>query len=113
MINDIQISTHFKLREFQCRCCGLVKLSPRLLRMLEKLREAARVPLVVTSGYRCPNHNRHVGGAPRSLHLDGCAADILAAPSAQKHLFAIAKSIGFSQVICGDYKKYLHLEYIN
>jgi uncharacterized protein YcbK (DUF882 family) len=109
MINDIRISPHFKLREFQCRCCGLVKLSPRLLRMLEELREEARIPLVVTSGYRCPAHNRRVGGAPRSLHVEGCAADILAAPAAQKRLFSMAESIGFSQVICGGYKKYLHL----
>ena len=113
MINDIRISPHFKLREFQCRCCGLVKLSPRLLQMLEELREKAGIPLVVTSGYRCPTHNRRVGGVPRSLHLDGCAADILAAPEAQKRLFVMAKSIGFSQAICGGYKKYLHLGYAN
>ncbi|MDR1515495.1 MAG: peptidase M15 [Synergistaceae bacterium] len=113
MINDIRISPHFKLREFQCRCCGLVKLSPRLLQMLEELREEAEIPLVVTSGYRCPAHNRRVGGAPRSLHVEGCAADILAAPEAQKRLFAMAKSVGFSQVICGGFKKYLHLGYKN
>ena len=113
MINDIRVSPHFKLREFQCRCCGLVKLSPRLLQMLETLREEARMPLVVTSGYRCPDHNRRVGGAAHSLHLDGCAADILAAPEAQKRLFAMARSIGFSQVICGDHKKYLHLGQAN
>jgi uncharacterized protein YcbK (DUF882 family) len=109
MINDIRIAAHFKLREFQCRCCGLVKLSPRLLQMLEGLREEARVPLTVTSGYRCPAHNRRVGGAARSLHAEGRAADILAAPEAQKRLSAMAKNIGFYQIICGEHKKYLHL----
>jgi hypothetical protein len=54
-----------------------------------------------------------VGGAPRSLHVEGCAADILATPTAQKRLSEIAGSIGFSQVICGGYKKYLHLGQIN
>jgi uncharacterized protein YcbK (DUF882 family) len=91
----------------------MVKLSPRLLRMLEALREEAGIPLTVTSGYRCPAHNRLVGGVPRSLHVDGCAADILAAPETQKRLFAMAESIGFSQVICGGGKKYLHLGHSN
>jgi hypothetical protein len=34
------------------------------------------VPLVVTSGYRTPEHNRAVGGAPHSQHLYMRALDI-------------------------------------
>lgn len=34
-------------------------------------------PLIVTSGYRGPEVNRHVGGAMRSLHQHGCAADLV------------------------------------
>lgn len=32
--------------------------------------------LRITSGYRCAELNRRVGGVPRSQHLDGNAADI-------------------------------------
>jgi uncharacterized protein YcbK (DUF882 family) len=33
-------------------------------------------PLVIVSGYRCPPHNRTVGGAPDSQHMYGAAADL-------------------------------------
>lgn len=45
-------------------------------RVLDPLREAWGKPLTVTSGYRCPELNRIVGGARTSHHLRGMAADI-------------------------------------
>lgn len=43
---------------------------------LDPLREAIGSPVVVTSGYRCPDLNTAVGGSPTSYHLLGLAADI-------------------------------------
>lgn len=34
------------------------------------------VPVYIISGYRSAEHNRAVGGAPRSLHLLGLAFDV-------------------------------------
>ena len=49
----------------------------RLVRdVLDPLRERWGVPIHVNSGYRCPELNRLVGGAARSYHLRGMAADI-------------------------------------
>lgn len=45
-------------------------------RVLDPLREAWGKPLTVTSGYRCQELNRIVGGARASHHLRGMAADI-------------------------------------
>lgn len=45
---------------------------------LQALREAFGGPITVTSGYRCPDHNRAVGGAKGSQHVKGNAADIRA-----------------------------------
>lgn len=45
-------------------------------RVLDPLREAWGRPIVVNSGYRCPELNRAVGGAVNSQHLYGEAADI-------------------------------------
>lgn len=32
-------------------------------------------PILISSGYRCPDLNRLVGGAPTSAHMEGRAAD--------------------------------------
>ena len=44
--------------------------------VLDPLRRAWGRPLVISSGYRCPELNRAVGGAPTSHHLRVMAADI-------------------------------------
>jgi len=44
--------------------------------VLDPLREAYGRPIRVTSGYRCPQLNRLVGGSPNSQHMRGEAADI-------------------------------------
>lgn len=69
-------SPHFASREFACRHCGDVKVSRDLLDALERLREKIGRPLPIVSGYRCFAHNRAVGGAMRSQHRLGRAADI-------------------------------------
>lgn len=47
----------------------------KLCRELEKARELFG-PLKITSGYRCPELNRRVGGASGSTHTKGMAADV-------------------------------------
>lgn len=45
-------------------------------KVLDPLREAWGKPISVTSGYRCPELNRIVGGSKTSHHMRGMAADI-------------------------------------
>lgn len=47
-----------------------------LMEFLDGLRSAWGSPIKVTSGYRCPQLNKKVGGASTSAHLVGYAADI-------------------------------------
>ncbi len=75
-MNDIKIAENFKLREFECKCgCGQVKLHSELLKRLQAIRTETGRPVRITSGYRCPSHNRAVGGAEGSRHMRGDAAD--------------------------------------
>ena len=43
--------------------------------VLDPLREYLGQPIIITSGYRCADLNRDVGGSPTSAHLLGLAAD--------------------------------------
>lgn len=52
------------------------RLTALVANVLDPLREAWGAPIIVTSGYRCPKLNRAVGGAARSQHCKGEAADI-------------------------------------
>lgn len=70
------LSPHFSRREFACHHCGACEVSPALVEALERLRSAVRRPVYIVSGYRCRLHNAAVGGAPRSMHLYGKAADL-------------------------------------
>jgi uncharacterized protein YcbK (DUF882 family) len=87
------LSKHFTLAEFACRCCRRVKVSPRLVKALEELRELAGAPITVTSGYRCPTHNRAVGGKPRSQHVEGIAADIRIGALTVEEMYRLALQV--------------------
>ena len=48
----------------------------RVCKWLEVLRQRSGGPVRINSGYRSPQLNKKVDGAPTSNHLTGCAADI-------------------------------------
>ena len=79
------LSQHFTLGEFTRSKYPEVYNIPsheaianlkRLCEWLEVLRNKIGHPIVINSGYRSPQLNRKVGGAPTSNHLTGCAVDI-------------------------------------
>ena len=66
----------FKPEEFKCPCCGQGSPAQMLVLWLDLFRAAWGYPVRINSGFRCEKHNKEVGGAEKSRHLIGCAADI-------------------------------------
>lgn len=80
-----QLSKHFRREEFHCTGCtpanpcwrgGWDTVDAELVEILEKVRAFFEAPVLVSSGHRCPERNRAVGGVENSQHLLGRAADI-------------------------------------
>ena len=75
------MTKNFKIHEFACKCgCDMPdEVYSRVIKLaveLQKLRDIFDVPFTPTSAYRCPEHNRRIGGVRNSQHLLGFAADL-------------------------------------
>ena len=77
-----RLSTNFTAGEFAPSgdlSYRFLRISPELVRRLEKIRAAlGGAAITVHSAYRPPEYNRSVGGVSNSAHIDGLAADISA-----------------------------------
>ena len=87
--------------------------------LLDPIREAWGEPIVVSSGYRCPELNALVGGAQHSHHLLGCAADLIAGNrDDHRRLFKLivqmqqSGQIRFTQLIAEDNYRWIHISYV-
>lgn len=75
---DYKISDHFMLAEMACKDgSDKVLYSTELMEKLEKLRAYGGFTVHINSGYRTPAYNRKIGGASKSQHTLGTAADIV------------------------------------
>jgi hypothetical protein len=102
----------FKPAEIACRGTGRLKISVRAMDALQALRDRLGKPLIVRSAYRSPEHNKRVGGAPRSRHVEGDAFDISMANHEPNSFERAARECGFQGF--GRYpepgKNFLHID---
>jgi len=105
------ISEHFKDSELACKHCGRNLVTKTLLEALEAFRSAVGKPVTVNSAYRCPEHNKAVGGAPNSQHVLGQAADVSVKGKTPSELEAIARKIPEIRGIGrADHHGYIHID---
>lgn len=69
-------SEHFSEEELSCRCCHQLVIDEDLLQLAETVRSIVKRPIIVNCAYRCPKHNKEVGGVENSYHTQGKAMDI-------------------------------------
>lgn len=84
----------------------------QLANTLQYLRDVVGAPLVVSSGYRCPEVNLRVGGSATSAHLAGLAADVtcpaLGPPVNLARQIVTTPAFRFDQVIL-EYREWVHI----
>lgn len=96
---------------------GAIKNLIRLVdNILDPLREAWGAPIIVTSGYRCGRLNKAVGGAAKSQHQYGQAADIRTVsdkPEDNKKLFDLIRELKlpYDQLIDEYGYNWVHVSY--
>lgn len=91
----------FSPAEIACRGTGKLLIDERALDMLQALRDKIGKPLILNSAYRSPEHNRRVGGAVHSKHLEGIAFDVRMDNHEPQDFMAAARAVGFKGI--GEY----------
>lgn len=77
-----RLTKNFNQSEFDCRDGSTMPIDVynnvvELAENLQVLRDYVDTPIKINSGYRSPDYNALVGGASKSQHLLGNAADIV------------------------------------
>ena len=117
--DQTQLSPHFNAREFRCSCgkSHETLIASELVDKLEALYTALNCSkIIVTSGYRCPEHDKAVGGTSSGQHTKGTAADVCCygqdgQPISSKTICCKAQDLGFTGIanITSSYQ-YTHLD---
>lgn len=117
--DNIQLTKHFNCQQFRCKCKTKhdFLVDTDLVNYLEKLYIALNASYArISSGFRCPDHDRAVGGKGTGKHTQGYAADITFANQNgdiinTKWVSCVAQDLGFRGIanINKEYT-YIHLD---
>lgn len=106
-----KISHHFKRKEFACKCgCGFDAVDKELLDVLEKVRTRFNQPVTITSGCRCVEHNKDIGGSESSQHVFGKAADIVVKNISPRAVFNFLDKYQPLRYGLGLYEGWVHVD---
>lgn len=84
--------------------------------VLDPVRDKFGIPVIITSGYRCPQVNRLVGGVDNSQHMSGCAADFHVQGYNHSMMYEvflyIFNTLEYDQLIYYPSKNIIHVSYV-
>lgn len=101
---------NFSPAEIACRGTGKLLVNADALDRLQELRMTLGKPLIVNSAYRSPEHNKRVGGAKASKHLEGTAFDISMANHDPVAFIAAARHAGFRGIGTYPRSNFVHID---
>ena len=105
---------NFSRDEFACKCgCGYDPIDAELLAVLQDLRDTFSSAVHITSGCRCKEYNKRIGGSTGSQHILGKAADIWVKDTKPEdvHEYLIEKYDGKYGI--GLYNSWVHVDVRN
>ncbi len=105
------MSKYFSASEFRActPSCEIAQMDPAFLALLDKVREAAGIPLVLNSAYRSPEYEKAHYRKGTSAHCEGCAVDIRCNSSTNRYkIVKAALECGIPRIGIG--KTYVHLD---
>lgn len=102
-VTDWQVYKNFSKKEFACSHCLLAgkEISYMQIDFMDKLqllRDSLKKPVVVTSGYRCPNHPVEKKKKTPGEHTFGAAADIACSGELAHEILYHAFIVGFTRI---------------
>lgn len=107
----MDISPHFKRTEFACACgCGFDTVDVETIRVLEVVRQHFMLPITITSGCRCKDHNEKIGGAKNSYHTQGRAADFKIKGLDPITIYDFLNTVYSSELGLGLYSSWIHID---
>ena len=108
---NLQLTQNFHLKEFECHCgvCPTTLISFYHVQQLQKLRNSLGRSIKINSAYRCPDHNKKVGGKTGSKHLTGLATDIRVTGMTPTELYMICDKVLNFQGL-GLYNTFVHAD---
>lgn len=105
------MSKHFRKEEYACKCgCPQPDVNLHLESVLELVRVSFQAPVTITSAYRCPRHNKSVGGAEKSKHLENIAADIQVKGVNPQEVYDFLDEIFPDTYGLGNYDTFTHVD---
>lgn len=80
--------------------------------VLQPIRDRLKKPMIITSGYRCKEVNRLVGGKDTSQHLKGQAVDFVIQGMKPSEVVQFIRNtyIEYDQLI-NEYDKWVHISF--
>lgn len=106
-----KLSSNFKVSEFACKDgSDAVLVAPRLVMVLQTIRDHFGAAVTISSGYRTPQYNTQVGGVAHSQHCYGTAADIMIKGQKPTDVAAYARKIMPDWGGVGIYSMFTHVD---
>ena len=88
----------FSDNELKCKGTNEIHMDEEFMEKLVAIRDKLNLPMIITSGYRSKEHNKAIGGAKNSPHLQGKAVDVACYGEKAYKIVQLALAEGFTGI---------------